>query len=88
MGSKILRLTATAGATALLTVGGALVAAGTASAATTPTTTAIATHHHGDDNTFECRWIQTHRDPDAGFALVCHEKHHRHHVVRPDSDSE
>jgi hypothetical protein len=79
MSSKILRLTATAGATALLAVGGTL-AAGTASAATAPATMTIAAHHdHHDDNLFDCRWVQTHRDPDAGFALYCHEEHHRHH---------
>ncbi|MFL6111800.1 MAG: hypothetical protein ACJ786_10665 [Catenulispora sp.] len=80
MSSKILRLTATAGVTALLTVGGALVTAGTASAVAAPTTMSIATHHgHHDDNKFDCRWVQTHRDPDEGFALYCHEEHHHWH---------
>lgn len=82
MSSKILRLTATAGATALLAVGGTLVAAGTASAATAPTTMTIATHHRHHDNRFDCRLVQTHRDPDAGFALFCNEKHHWHHWHR------
>ncbi|OLE20011.1 MAG: hypothetical protein AUG49_26335 [Catenulispora sp. 13_1_20CM_3_70_7] len=80
MSSKILRLTAAAGATALLSVGGAFVSAGTASAATAPTTMTIAAHHHHhDDNQFDCRWVQTHEDPDEGFALFCHEEHHHHH---------
>ena len=77
MSSQILRLTATAGVTALLTVGGALAAAGTASATTSPTTISIASHHHHGDNWWLCHIVQTHADPDAGFALVCHEAHDR-----------
>jgi hypothetical protein len=72
MRTRMLRLTATAGATALLAGIGAVATAGTASAATAPTgqapaSTVVTTHYGHHDNDCDCCWRWT----PSGWMWVC-----------------